>query len=800
MRGQIGVLACVVAVVLLGGVDRAPPAPATDAPASRPATFPTTAPAAAMPGPIAGSASCRDCHERFYELWATSYHGLAMQPYTPVFAATNLKPQKGAIAIGRHRYRAEIEPDRGWVLEEGPDGERKLPIAHVLGGKNVYYFLTPWERGRLQTLPVAYDVRRQQWYDTARSGVRHFPGQPQDAPLHWTDREYTFNTSCYRCHVSQLSTNYDPESDTYRTAWAEPGINCETCHGPSAEHARICLEAGDGEVPEDLKIISTTRFSGEQIDAMCAPCHARMVPLTTSFMPGERYFDHYDLTTLENVDFFPDGRDLGENFTYTLWRLSPCVKAGRLDCMHCHTSSGRFRFTEDPNRSCVPCHQARVDDAATHTHHKPDSPGNRCIACHMPQTWFARMLRSDHSMLPPTPAATLEFQSPNACNLCHTRRDAAWADGWVRQWRSRDYQAPILARARLVDSARRGDWTALPDMLAYLQKPDRDEVHAASLVRLLRACEHSQKWPVLIRALQDPSPLVRAAAAEALDAHITPDSLPALLNATRDEYRLVRVRAAAALAAAWRLDLAADDRRSLEAATAEFLEAMRCRPDDPATHYNLGSFHAERGEYSEALACYAQAQRLDPRDIAPLVNASLVHNALGQNDQAEQSLRRALRIDPKSYPAHLNLGMLLGELGRIAEAEEAFRTALRLEPKSATAAYNLGVIVVGRDANEGMAFLKKASQWRPEEPRYAFAVAYHLHRSGAGEQAVQELQRMLDAHPSYADGYTLLGDILVEQGRVSEAVELYRRACTNEHLPMAARQVFAERASLLSSP
>ncbi len=110
------------------------------------------------------------------------------------------------------------------------------------------------------------------------------------------------------------------------------------------------------------------------------------------------------------------------------------------------------------------------------------------------------------------------------------------------------------------------------------------------------------------------------------------------------------------------------------------------------------------------------------------------------------------------------------------------------------------MIVVGRDADEGLVFLRKASQWRPEEPRYAFAVAYHLHRSGAVEQSVQELQRMLDAHPSYLDGYTLLGDILVEQGRVSEAAELYRRACENEDLPMAARQAFAERASLLSSP
>ena len=51
-------------------------------------------------------------------------------------------------------------------------------MLHALGGKNVYYFLTPLERGRLQTLPVAYDVRTKQWFDTAASGVRHFGSGP----------------------------------------------------------------------------------------------------------------------------------------------------------------------------------------------------------------------------------------------------------------------------------------------------------------------------------------------------------------------------------------------------------------------------------------------------------------------------------------------------------------------------------------------------------------------------------------------------------------------------------------------
>ena len=236
--------------------------------------------------PLAGSASCRQCHEPFYRLWAPSHHGLAMQPYTSEFAQANLKAPAGPVKIGKQQYVACIGREEGWVLERGPEGEKRHRIAHVMGGKNVYYFLTPLERGRLQTLPVAYDVRTGTWFDTAASGVRHFPGAGADAPVSWTDPMYTFNTSCHGCHVSQLSTNYDPKTDAYHTTWAEPGINCEACHGPAQEHVRVCQTAPEGQTPQDLKIISTKPFTAEQINSMCESCHAKMSPVSASFQAG----------------------------------------------------------------------------------------------------------------------------------------------------------------------------------------------------------------------------------------------------------------------------------------------------------------------------------------------------------------------------------------------------------------------------------------------------------------------------------------------------------------------------------
>ena len=140
------------------------------------------------------------------------------------------------------------------------------------------------------------------------------------------------------------------------------------------------------------------------------------------------------------------------------------------------------------------------------------------------------------------------FKSPNACNLCHADQDAAWADQCVREWRTRDYQAPVLQRAGLIDAARKRDWQKLPEMLAYLTSPDRDEVFAASLIRLTMVAPDERLLPAWLQAIRDPSPLVRAAAAEALSFRPDRESFQALVTAAGDSYRLVRVRAAASLA------------------------------------------------------------------------------------------------------------------------------------------------------------------------------------------------------------------------------------------------------------
>ena len=745
-----------------------------------------------------GSAQCRECHEEFHGLWATSHHGLAMQPYTPEFAEKHLTSQTAAIEVGEASYTAYVSVDEGYVRELADGKQKDYPILHALGGKNVHYFLCQLDRGRLQTLPVAYNVHTKQWYDMAGSGVRHFSDRT-DAPYHWTDPPYTFNTSCHACHVSQLSTNYDLASDTYRTTWKEPGINCETCHGPASEHLRVCREAPENSPPSDLrlKVITQERgYTAHQVSATCAGCHARMSPITKSPELGEDFYDHYDLTTFEHPDFYPDGRDLGENYTYTSWQMSPCVKEGDLDCLHCHTSSGRYRFAnpENANDACLPCHEDRVEDVVSHARHKPDSEANRCVSCHMPLTRFAAMQRSDHSMRPPMPAATLALGSPNACNLCHTDKEASWADVHVREWHENDYQEEPLRVAELIDSARKQDWKRLPEMLEFLEDKEHDETFANSLVRLLRACPDGRQWPVLESlATNDTSPLVRASAVAALGDALTPERVDTLVRATKDPYRLVRVRAAAALAPVTGEMVNTEDQKHVSAAKAEYMVAMSARPDDWASHYNLGLYYASRNDLDNAIRAYETAIKLRPDAVAPYVNASLVYNALNRNDEAEAALRKAVETAPDNAAVHINLGMLLGELERFDEAAAAFETAFKADKTSAVAAYNLGVITAQSNLNDAILWCRRAYELQPDNAKYGYTLAFYLRQHGDTASAVDVLEAVCAGPIDDPNAYVLLADIHASQGNMEAAKEVYRKASQNDALPEQTRRAFGER-------
>jgi Tfp pilus assembly protein PilF len=112
-------------------------------------------------------------------------------------------------------------------------------------------------------------------------------------------------------------------------------------------------------------------------------------------------------------------------------------------------------------------------------------------------------------------------------------------------------------------------------------------------------------------------------------------------------------------------------------------KALRIRPEDAQTHYNLGVALVEQGWVEAAIEHFDKALEIDPE----LVDAR--KNLVFVLDQAVQGYRRALQSTPQNAEMHNNLGVLLLRKGEIDEAIRHFAEAVRIDPNDRTAQENL---------------------------------------------------------------------------------------------------------------
>jgi predicted CXXCH cytochrome family protein len=117
-----------------------------------------------------------------------------------------------------------------------------------------------------------------------------------------------------------------------------------------------------------------------------------------------------------------------------------------VSCYSCHDSHGSQHsglLRKPAEVLCLDCHGAgSVNGPHTvtleaHTHHKPDSAGSRCVACHMPK--IAQTIGdenvSSHTFRFISPAKTDLLKIPNACNNCHKDKTTTWTSDVLKGWK-----------------------------------------------------------------------------------------------------------------------------------------------------------------------------------------------------------------------------------------------------------------------------------------------------------------------------------------------------------------------------
>jgi hypothetical protein len=254
--------------------------------------------------PFAGSRTCRTCHQPQFAAHANSGHAESLA------------------RSSEHRLRSAFPRDAGeWAFGAGHQA-----VTFV------------------DQIDEDHYVERGLSYYTAIRAMSLTPGHSSPAG----ERYRTFDPAsgvlrCFQCH----STGPLRLAAGFRVEPFEPGVQCEACHGPGAEHTRT-----------RAPLRNPGRFSAAELNRFCGACHRMPPPAGVEA----------DWNNPWNVRHQPP-----------YFSQSPCFlkSAGKLSCLTCHPPHSRTRrLAADHDRTCAGCHGKPV--------HRTNVAKASCVSCHMP--------------------------------------------------------------------------------------------------------------------------------------------------------------------------------------------------------------------------------------------------------------------------------------------------------------------------------------------------------------------------------------------------------------------------------
>lgn len=198
--------------------------------------------------------------------------------------------------------------------------------------------------------------------------------------------------------------------------------------------------------------------------------------------------------------------------------------------------------------------------------------------------------------------------------------------------------------------------------------------------------------------------------------------------------------------------------------------ALTIDPEFADGHRNLGNLLLDAGQYADAVNSYRRCLEVSPSFARAHSNLGTVLRALGRLDEAADCYRRALECDPGLSEARTNLGVVLSESGQTDEALCCLGAALEFpatpnNAKGSDFASAVNVII------EAMASFNRVLDDRSDYRRLHFEYEKVLNAKAGFERAVAAIDSCLSLVAKNAKTFNSLSAVLVEQGRIGEAVE-----------------------------
>ncbi len=697
-----------------------------------------------------GSEACKACHAGEYAQWQGSHHDLAMQLPTPETVLGDFEDATFSYnGVSTRFYR---EGDKYKVQTDGEDGKlTEFTVEYVFGVYPLQQYLLPLSRGRLQALSIAWDAR-----PAAEGGQRWYHLYPEEKidyrdPLHWTGPYQNWNSRCAECHSTDLVKNYNAAERSFATTFEEIDVGCEACHGPGEKHLELAAgnklkgvanggfptalaQRGNWALAEGAHIARRTEplNSRAQVDS-CGRCHSRRGTLG-DYHYGADLLATHRVALPEPPLYYYDGQVLDEDYVYGSFIQSKMHLAGVV-CSNCHEPHS-LALRAPGNGVCAQCHVPQQYDTPAHHHHPAESSGALCANCHMPETTYMGVdPRRDHSMRVPRPDLSVTMDIPNACNSCHQDKTAQWALDSTRSW-GVQYRDTGRHPARAFQRFDLGDRSLVPVIAALANDPAAAPIWRATALETLGQAGGREAIQSVTAVLYDDDPILRSSAVRSLQFLPLHQRYQLLQPLMEDEVDTVRMEVAQSLAGVPLDQVSPEQARALENLFKWYLGILEIHADMPETQLQKGVFYVERGDLPSAEAAY----------------------------------REALLLNHQLVPAYLNLADLLRSQNRDDEARQLMLEVLQFAPDNAPTLHSLGLLEARSGTPEkALEYLGKAAALETDGSRHRFVYAIALHDLGQPQEAVRQLQSLLQQLPRSEEVLLALANYTAELGQRDKA-------------------------------
>jgi len=225
--------------------------------------------------------------------------------------------------------------------------------------------------------------------------------------------------SCVLCHGEGSEKSATAIFNTKHASQADPDtpfsdLQCETCHGPSKEHARTQRRGGDGNPPVTFGFKAATPASEQ--NEVCLNCHVSRgrlawfgsrhesedVPCASCHQVHAKRDRVFDALTQQQTCFTCHPRKRSDSYKAS----SHPLRFGSMTCSDCHDphngNNDSLLQRSTVNLTCYTCHAEKRGPFLWE--HAPASED--CTLCHRPHG-------SNHPSL-------LVRRAPLLCQQCHS--------------------------------------------------------------------------------------------------------------------------------------------------------------------------------------------------------------------------------------------------------------------------------------------------------------------------------------------------------------------------------------------